>query len=89
MEEDVRKQPQDHGRHDDGRQQARRHRRSRAGPPPAQDQERLLVGVSYAKKNMNSTSAQNHHCSTSPWSIPGYRIFPQGSTIVKEYRRIE
>ena len=32
--------------------------------------------------NRYSASAQNHRCSTSPWSIPGYRIFPQGSTMV-------
>ena len=31
-------------------------------------------------KNINySTSTRNHRCSTSPWSIPGYRIFPRGS----------
>jgi len=32
--------------------------------------------------NRYSVSAQNHRCSTSPWSIPGYRENPQGSTMV-------
>ena len=48
-----------------------------------------IVGISSTQKNVNSTSAQNHHCSTSPWSILRYRIFRQGSTMDKEYRRIE
>ena len=39
------------------------------------------VGVSYAQQNIDSANAQNHRCNTSPWSIPGYRNFPQGSTI--------
>ena len=34
-----------------------------------------VVGISYAQKNRYSASAQNHRCSISPWSIPGYRIF--------------
>jgi len=42
-----------------------------------------FVGISYAQKNINSVSTQNHRCSTSPWSIPGYRKYPQESTMVK------
>jgi len=33
--------------------------------------------------NRYSASAQNHRCSTSPQSIPGYRENPEGSTMVK------
>ena len=43
----------------------------------------VTVGISYAQQNINSASTQNHPYSTSPWSIPGYHIFPQGSTMVK------
>ena len=35
----------------------------------------IIVGVPCTQYNMDSASAQNHRCSTSPWSIPGYRIF--------------
>ena len=45
-------------------------------------QRRLLVFL-MPDYNRYSASAQNHRCSTSPWSIPGYRIFSQGSTMVK------
>ena len=47
------------------------------------------VGDFQAQQNMDFVNAQNHRCSTSPWNISGYRNFSQGSTMDKEYRRIE
>ena len=40
--------------------------------------ENVIVGVSYAQSNVNSTNAQNHYCSTSPLHLevfPGIVIF--------------
>jgi hypothetical protein len=48
---------------------------------------RRVLAFLMPQNNINSASAQNHRCRTSPWSIPGYRIFSLGKHYGKEYRK--